>query len=48
MGRTDPPADDDGYRAKPLMGPTFWIMIALCALCVAAGVAVALLAPRLL
>jgi hypothetical protein len=30
------------------MGPLFWVMVALCGLCTLAGVAVAVLAPRLL
>lgn len=30
------------------MGPMFWAMIALCGLCILAGVGVAYLVPRLL
>jgi hypothetical protein len=40
------PKDPSEYRPKPLLGPTFWAMIALCFLCVLAGVAVAALLPR--
>src|SRR6185503_11754943 len=42
------PKDPADYRPKPLLGPTFWAMIALCVLCVLAGVAVATVLPRLL
>jgi hypothetical protein len=40
------PKDPAAYRAKPLLGASFWAMIALCVLCVLAGVAVALFLPR--
>jgi hypothetical protein len=40
------PKDPAAYRAKPLLGATFWAMIALCVLCVLAGVAVATFLPR--
>src|SRR3954471_13503943 len=39
------PADD---RPKPLMSLGFWAMMALCVLCVLAGAAIVLLAPKLL
>ena len=38
--------DPDDWQPKPLMGRMFWIMLALSVVCVAAGAAVALLAPR--
>jgi len=40
------PKDPAEYRPKPLLGATFWAMIALCVLCVLAGVAVASFLPR--
>src|SRR6185503_1848719 len=40
------PKDPAAYRPKPLLGATFWAMIALCVLCVLAGVAVASFRPR--
>jgi hypothetical protein len=40
--------DPDDWQPKPLMGRMFWIMLALSVVCVAAGAAVALLAPRFL
>lgn len=40
------PKDPAEYRARPLLGPSFWALIALCVLCVLAGAAVAVLAPR--
>ncbi|MBY0397542.1 MAG: hypothetical protein K2X91_13895 [Thermoleophilia bacterium] len=43
-----PPDDDDGYEPRPLMGRTFWIMLALSVVCVVAGAAVAWLLPALL
>ena len=43
----EPPGDPDDDRPRPLMGATFWIMIALSAACVAAGAAVAWVLPRL-
>lgn len=33
---------------RPLMGPVFWALMALSAVCVAAGAAVALFGPQLL
>ncbi|MBX3483710.1 hypothetical protein [Phenylobacterium sp.] len=43
---SEPPGDPDNDRPRPLMGAAFWIMMALCAVCVAAGAAVACLSPR--
>lgn len=40
------PRDPAEYRPKPLMGATFWAMMALMLLCVLAGVAVATVVPR--
>ena len=40
------PKDPAEYRPKPLMGATFWAMIALILLCVLAGVAITLVVPR--
>ena len=40
--------DDDGWQPKPLMGRTFWIMLALGLVCVVAGAGVAWLLPQLL
>jgi hypothetical protein len=40
------PKDPAEYRPKPLMGATFWAMIALMLLCVIAGVAIAVVVPR--
>lgn len=42
------PKDPADYRPRPLMGVTFWAMIALMMLCVLAGVAIANFGPRLL
>ncbi|MFI4965370.1 MAG: COG4223 family protein [Caulobacterales bacterium] len=49
---TDPseieaPKDPAAYRPRPLLGMTFWAMLALMLLCVLAGVAVASFGPRL-
>jgi hypothetical protein len=41
-----PPKDPAEYRPKPLMGATFWAMIALMLLCVVAGVAIAVVVPK--
>ena len=41
-----PSKDLATYRRKPLLGVTFWAMLALMLLCVLAGVAVATLGPR--
>ena len=41
------PKDPAAYRPKPLLGVSFWAMIALAVICVLAGVAIAELAPRL-
>ena len=43
-----PPDPDDDFEPRPLMGPTFWIMLALGLACVLAGAAVAWLLPRFL
>ncbi|THD61826.1 MAG: hypothetical protein E8A12_09815, partial [Phenylobacterium sp.] len=40
------PKDPAAYRPRPLLGATFWAMIALMLLCVLAGVAIAELGPR--
>ena len=42
MSQPDLPKDPAEYRPKPLMGVGFWAMIALCVLCVLAGVLVVL------
>jgi len=42
------PKDPAAYRPRPLLGATFWAMLALMLLCVLAGVAVAEFVPRLL
>jgi hypothetical protein len=42
------PKDPAEYRPRPLMGATFWAMLALMLLCVLAGVAIAEFGPRLL
>jgi hypothetical protein len=41
------PKDPADYRPRPLLGATFWAMLALMLLCVLAGVAVANYGPRL-
>jgi hypothetical protein len=41
------PQDPAAYRPRPLLGLTFWAMIAFAVLCVLAGVAIANLGPRL-
>jgi hypothetical protein len=41
------PKDPAAYRPRPLLGLTFWAMIAFAVLCVLAGVAIANLGPRL-
>ena len=41
------PKDPAAYRPRPLLGVSFWAMIALSVLCVLAGVAIATVAPRL-
>ena len=41
------PKDPAAYRPRPLLGVTFWAMIAFAVLCVLAGVAIANLGPRL-
>ncbi|MFL5295974.1 MAG: COG4223 family protein [Phenylobacterium sp.] len=41
-----PPKDPAHYRPRPLLGATFWAMIAFGVLCVLAGVAVANFLPR--
>ena len=42
------PKDPAAYRPRPLLGATFWAMLALMLLCVLAGVAIAQFGPRLL
>lgn len=42
------PRDPAEYRAKPLLGVGFWVMVAFGLACVLAGVAVTLLGPRLM
>jgi len=42
------PKDPAAYRPKPLLGVTFWAMMALMLLCVLAGVAIASFGPQLL
>ncbi|HEX3700096.1 MAG TPA: hypothetical protein VHV27_05415 [Phenylobacterium sp.] len=44
---TAAPRDPAQYRPRRLLGVSFWATVALCVLCVAAGVGVAVLAPRL-
>ncbi|MBL8771042.1 MAG: hypothetical protein JNK30_06625 [Phenylobacterium sp.] len=39
--------DPDDAPLRPLMGPVFWIMVTLCVVCVAAGIGVAWLGPRI-
>jgi len=39
------PKDPAAYRPKPLLGVTFWAMVAFAVLCVLAGVAIATLGP---
>jgi hypothetical protein len=41
------PKDPADYRPRPLLGITFWAMLALMLLCVLAGLAVANYGPRL-
>jgi hypothetical protein len=50
MSQSEPdlPKDPAEYRPRPLMGVSFWAMIAFGMLCVLAGAGVASLAPRLL
>lgn len=40
-------ADDDPPPLRPLLGFGFWAALALCAACIAGGVAVVLFAPGL-
>src|SRR4051812_4056435 len=42
------PKDPAEYRPRPLMGATYWAMMALMVLCVLAGVAIAEFLPRML
>lgn len=42
------PRDPAAYRPRPLLGVTFWAMIAFGVICVLAGVALATFGPRLL
>jgi len=46
-GEITAPKDPAAYRPRPLLGLTFWAMLALMLLCVLAGVAVAEFGPRL-
>ena len=39
------PSDPALYARKPLLGPMFWVMIALCVICVGAGAAIARFGP---
>ena len=41
------PKDPADYRPRPLLGVTFWAMIAFAVVCVLAGVAIAQFGPRL-
>ncbi|THD74460.1 MAG: hypothetical protein E7812_19270 [Phenylobacterium sp.] len=41
------PKDPAEYRPRALLGVSFWATVALCVLCVLAGIGVAVLAPRL-
>src|SRR5207302_731051 len=41
------PKDPADYRPRPLLGVTFWAMIAFAVVCVLAGVAIADFGPRL-
>ncbi|WP_372781566.1 COG4223 family protein [Phenylobacterium sp.] len=41
------PKDPAAYRPRPLLGATFWAMIAFAVLCVLAGVGIATFGPRL-
>lgn len=41
------PKDPADYRPRPLLGATFWAMMALMLLCVLAGVAIADFGPRI-
>jgi len=43
---SDMPPDPTAYRPKPLLGATFWAMVAFAVLCVLAGVAIASFGPR--
>ena len=42
----DPDPNDD-FRPVPLITARFWIMLVFAALCILAGIAVAVLGPRL-
>lgn len=42
------PKDPAAYRPRPLLGMTFWAMIAFAVICILAGVAIADFGPRLL
>src|SRR5882724_10134662 len=46
-GEITAPKDPAAYRPRPLLGVTFWAMLALMLLCVLAGVGVAEFGPRL-
>ncbi len=45
---TPAPKDPAAWRPRPLLGASFWAMIAFAVLCVLAGVAIASFGPRLL
>ncbi|MDB5467312.1 MAG: hypothetical protein JWQ46_2074 [Phenylobacterium sp.] len=42
------PKDPADYRPRRILGPSFWLLLAFGFICVLAGAAIALLAPRLL
>lgn len=46
---TDPgdPEPDDDFRPVPLITTRFWVLLIFAALCILAGIAVAVLGPRL-
>ena len=46
---TDPgdPEPDDDFRPVPLITARFWVLLVFAALCILAGIAVAVLGPRL-
>lgn len=50
MSATEPdlPRDPAEYRPKPLLGVGFWVIVVFGLICVLAGVAVAVLGPRLM
>jgi len=48
MTSPDDPTPDDEPPPRPLLGPMFWVLMALSVFCVAAGISVAAFGPRLL